>query len=280
MDDAADTDDGFTALDATPDSFHPCTRTNPFSLFSCNTRGPRFVWVGCGCERAHWLETAELMGIMMRSELSREAGRRWLIFALLPFLLATLGVSSSLAQNNRSALTNRSPTIAVRLEPAKTTIHWMLPSTLHTVHGTFSLKWGELRLNPETGKAEGEIVVDATSGQSGNSSRDSKMHREVLQSAKYPEISFRASAFTGKLPKEGQANMQVQGTLTLHGADHPLTLPITAELSGNHWKATCAFSVPYVNWGLKNPSNFLLKVKKEVQIEIESSGTINSENPQ
>jgi hypothetical protein len=30
------------------------------------------------------------------------------------------------------------------------------------------------------------------------------------------------------------------------------------------------FNVPYVEWGMKNPSNFVLKVKDTVEIEIKA----------
>ena len=54
----------------------------------------------------------------------------------------------------------------------------------------FKLKHGALQLDP-AGKISGEIVVDATSGDSGSGMRDRKMHKEVLESERYPEISFR-----------------------------------------------------------------------------------------
>ena len=60
--------------------------------------------------------------------------------------------------------------IALTFEPAQTKVNYMVESTLHTVHGTFQLKRGNLRLDLASGKAEGELVVDAASGNSGNSS--------------------------------------------------------------------------------------------------------------
>lgn len=164
--------------------------------------------------------------------------------------------------------------ISVTLDPAKTVVHWILPTTLHTVHGTFVLKRGELRLDPATGKAAGEIVVDATSGKSGNDSRDSKMHRDVLESAKYSDISFRPESFSGSIPPSGNSTIRLIGTFTLHGADHPMTMPVQVSFSENSWTATSSFSVPFLEWGLKNPSTFLLKVKPDVQIEFESAGSL------
>src|SRR5450759_5728414 len=75
--------------------------------------------------------------------------------------------------------------ITVNLDPAQTKIEWTLGATMHTVHGTFKLKRGSVTFDPRSGAASGEIVVDATSGERDNQSRDKKLHKEVLQSQDY-----------------------------------------------------------------------------------------------
>jgi hypothetical protein len=47
-------------------------------------------------------------------------------------------------------------------------VEYKLGAVLHTVEGTFALKRGHFSFDPESGRAAGELVVDATSGQSGN----------------------------------------------------------------------------------------------------------------
>ena len=69
--------------------------------------------------------------------------------------------------------------MALQLDPQHTTINFTLGDVLHTVRGTFQLKRGALQLDPASGKLNGEIVVDAKSGQSGNGMRDRKMHRPL-----------------------------------------------------------------------------------------------------
>src|SRR5271165_5821047 len=80
----------------------------------------------------------------------------------------------------------RAQEIALSVDPTQSKVHWSVDSTLHMVHGTFTLKSGAMHFEPESGKAGGEIVVLATSGESGDNSRDAKMHKEVLESGKYP----------------------------------------------------------------------------------------------
>jgi polyisoprenoid-binding protein YceI len=62
-----------------------------------------------------------------------------------------------------------------QLDPAQTAVKFTLGDVLHTVHGTFQLKSGELQFEPASGKISGQIVVDAKSGESGSGMRDRKM---------------------------------------------------------------------------------------------------------
>jgi polyisoprenoid-binding protein YceI len=166
--------------------------------------------------------------------------------------------------------------IVLTLDPAQSRLHWTVDSTMHTVHGTFALKSGIVHLDPETGKAGGQIVVFAPSGESGNSSRDRRMHKEILETAKYPDVVFRPTQVEGKVSQSGASDVKLSGVFSIHGADHDLTAQVHAELTGDRWMGTSKFEVPYVEWGIKNPSNFLLKVKPVVIVELEMSGDIKA----
>src|SRR5437899_11961523 len=93
--------------------------------------------------------------------------------------------------------------IILGIDPSQTKVHWTLESTVHTVHGSFTFKKGNLQVDTSTGKASGEIIVDATSGNSGNDGRDRKMHKDVLESARYSEIIFRPDHVDGKISPQG-----------------------------------------------------------------------------
>ena len=160
------------------------------------------------------------------------------------------------------------------LDPAQSTVHWTVDSSLHTVHGTFNIKSGRVHFDPRTGKAGGEVVVFATSGESGSDKRDARMHKEILESARYPEVVFRPSQVEGEVLPSGACDIKLHGTFSIHGADHELVAPVHAELTADHWKGNATFEVPYVAWGIKDPSNFLLKVKKVVNVEIDMSGPV------
>jgi polyisoprenoid-binding protein YceI len=168
----------------------------------------------------------------------------------------------------------RAQEMTVELDPDNTRIEFTVPATLHTVHGTFALKTGTVHFNLSTGSASGVVVVDATSGDSGNKGRDHKMHEEILESQRYPEITFTPTNISGKLGLGGNSSVQVEGILRLHGTDHPLTLTVPINMQGQSLSAQAHIVIPYVAWGLKNPSTFMLHVNEKVDIDISTPGRV------
>jgi polyisoprenoid-binding protein YceI len=161
----------------------------------------------------------------------------------------------------------------LELNPAKTEIGFTVSDTLHTVHGTFKLKRGSIRFDPETGKASGEIVIDVPSGASGSGMRDKRMHKDILESQKYPEAVFIPDKLDGRLAAQGPSEVDVHGTFRIHGADHDITLHFKVVADGDKFAASTQFAIPYVQWGMKNPSNFLLKVGDKVEMDIKAALT-------
>jgi polyisoprenoid-binding protein YceI len=161
---------------------------------------------------------------------------------------------------------------ALDLDPARTAVHFTLKTSLHTVHGTFRLKRGTVSFNPQTRELSGFLVVDATSGESGNNGRDAKMHREILESQKYPEITFAPLQAEGEVQPQGVSQVQVRGTFRLHGQDHEIVIPVALRLAGSELTLDSDFSIPYLSWGLKNPSTFILRAGDTVQLNIHATG--------
>ena len=163
----------------------------------------------------------------------------------------------------------------LRLEftSANTAINFTLGDILHTVHGSFKLKQGEEEYNFANSTVHGQLVIDATSGESGNHSRDHKMHKEILESARYPTITFRPDKVEGMAAPIGTSTVQVHGIFSIHGTDHELTMPVRVEVFPDHWVADTHFTVPYVKWGIKNPSTFVLRVSESVEIDVHATGT-------
>lgn len=164
--------------------------------------------------------------------------------------------------------------MTLELDPANTKVGFTLSDVLHTVHGTFTLKVGTIHFNPSSGSASGLVVVDVKSGQSGNSSRDRKMHEDILQSEQYPDATFTPTKMSGAFSPQGSSEIQVDGTFRLHGSDHPITLLIPLQISGSTVNFKTQMVLPYVRWGMKNPSTFVLRVSDKVDLDIAASGRL------
>jgi polyisoprenoid-binding protein YceI len=160
-----------------------------------------------------------------------------------------------------------------RVDPAQSSVKFTLGDVLHTVHGTFKLKQGDMQVELG-GKVSGQIVVDAASGDSGSGMRDRKMNKEILESARYPEIAFRPDRIDGAVRSSGKSSVTIHGMFNIHGADRDITVPAQVEASGEQWTATVHFTVPYQKWGMKNPSTLFLRVSDTVEIDLVASGTV------
>lgn len=171
--------------------------------------------------------------------------------------------------------------IFVNLDPAAVAIHWTLNTNIHIVHGTFKLKSGSFTVDPATGNASGLIVVDATSGESGDESRDKRMHNAILESAKYPVITFRPTHVDGKIDLSSGGTVTVHGIFNLHGQDHPLDLTVNLHPQGSAVALATHFTVPFVAWGLKDPSTFIFRTDKQVTIDVDATftPTVDSSHP-
>jgi polyisoprenoid-binding protein YceI len=195
-----------------------------------------------------------------------DAGRvRWICSFLLAIAFVVASAPALRAQES-----------VITLDPATTQIDFTLAATLHTVHGTFKLKGGEIRWDPVTGHVSGAIVIDATSGNTDNTSRDKNMHTDILESAKFPEITFTPTQIKGAIPNQGTSQIDVSGVIRLHGQDHDATLTFAVQpgTSGS-LQASTQLAVPYIKWGLKNPSTFLLHVGDTVNVDIHSTARIS-----
>ena len=140
------------------------------------------------------------------------------------------------------------------------------------------VKEGTLRLDVASGKISGRIVVDVKSGNTGDGEHDRSMHQDVLESARFPEAVFSPNRLTGQLALEGQSEVGVRGVLRIHGQDHDVTLPAKVSVENSRFTATSHLSIPYVKWGMKDPSTFLLHVNETVEVEMRVAGTIREDS--
>ena len=123
-------------------------------------------------------------------------------------------------------------------------------------------------------RAGGEIDVDATSGSSGLRVRDHRMKDAILETQKFPRIQFVPRRVDAHVEADGRFQAKLRGVLTLHGTEHEMTIDAEGHLNDQQVDATCAFSIPYVEWGLADPSLPLLSVSKVVEIRVTTAGHV------
>jgi polyisoprenoid-binding protein YceI len=181
----------------------------------------------------------------------------------LPFLSA----SCALAQQQ-----------SFKIDPQLSEVAFTLGDVLHTVHGVFHVQSGEVDFDPAASKISGSVVVAAGSGKSGNETRDKRMSKDILDVPHFAEISFVPRSYQGSIAPSGDSTLQVTGVFILHGMPHDLTVAAQIHVDGTSCTVQAHFAVPYVKWGLKDPSTFVLRVGKEVEIALTLKGRVSPLN--
>ena len=160
------------------------------------------------------------------------------------------------------------------VDPGTSHIAFSLGATGHDVHGTFHVQSGAVDFDRTAATISGSVAVAADSGASGNTGRDQKMHNDLLDVANFAQITFAPKSYQGTIAPSGDSQIQVSGVFTLHGMPHNITVPVQIHIDGANLIAKAHFTVPYVQWGLKDPSVFVLKVAKEVGIDVTLAGLL------
>jgi polyisoprenoid-binding protein YceI len=161
------------------------------------------------------------------------------------------------------------------VNPDSSEVKMTLKTTHELVNGTFHVQSGSIEFDRGTPRMSGTVVVLAGSGKTGNGSRDKKMNKDILEVEKYATVSFQLKSYAGPIAPSGDSTIQVTGIFTLLGAPHEITVPVLVHLDGAGATARAHFVVPYVQWGLKNPSFLIWKADNDVAIDLNLVGTIS-----
>lgn len=161
------------------------------------------------------------------------------------------------------------------VNPDASKVAFALGGNAHHVDGNFHVQSGSIDFDRSAQTISGSVVVGAGSGNSGDQGRDKKMNTDVLDVAHFAEISFVPKSYQGTVAASGDSTIQVTGVFTLHGTPHDLTAPMQIHIDGASLTAKTHFTIPYVQWGLKDPSIFVLKVAKVVDIDLTLAGNLS-----
>jgi polyisoprenoid-binding protein YceI len=162
------------------------------------------------------------------------------------------------------------------VNPDACEVKMTLKTTHELVNGTFHIQSGSIEFDRRAQTISGSVVVAAGSGKTGNDSRDKKMNKDILKVDQYTTVSFAPKTYTGTIAPSGDSTIQVSGVFTLIGIAHDLTIPMQIHMDGSKAMARAQFVVPYVQWGLKNPSFLIWKAENDVEMDVNLVGQISN----
>lgn len=161
------------------------------------------------------------------------------------------------------------------LDPDASEVKITLKTTHEVVNGTFHIQSGSIECDPSAPVMSGSVVVLAGSGKTGNGARDKKMDKDVLDVGQHPTVSFEPKTYTGALAPAGDSNLQVTGIFTLLSTPHEITIPMLVHIEGTTATVKAHFTVPYIQWGLKDPSFMWWKADKDVAVDLVLAGRLS-----
>ena len=162
------------------------------------------------------------------------------------------------------------------VNPDASDVKMKLNTTHEVVNGTFHIQSGSIEFDRSNSKMSGSVAVLAGSGKTGNDSRDKKMNKDILKVDQYTTVSFVPKTYTGTIAPSGDSTIQVSGVFTLLGNPHDLTIPMQIHMDGSKATARAQFVIPYVQWGLKNPSFMFWKAENDVAMDLNLVGQVSN----
>ena len=120
---------------------------------------------------------------------------------------------------------------------------------------------------------QSEITVDLRGLTSDRDRRDGYVQRNTLETARFPEATFRITAIDGlgwPLPTSGAHPFTISGDLTIHGTTRPVTWKVMSVASDSGFTGTATTQFTFEQLELKKPSVMMvLSVDDQIGLEID-----------
>jgi polyisoprenoid-binding protein YceI len=139
---------------------------------------------------------------------------------------------------------------------------------LLTVHGTFRLNAGRVRICGDLAGCTVTASVAAGSYASGNGTRDEHvLSARLLDAASYPEITFTGA---GTRAGDDGAGWVVPGSVTAHGTTQPVDVHVTeARLEGGTVRFRATATLDRLSFGI---TSMKVRVGRTVNLVIDAVG--------
>ena len=115
-----------------------------------------------------------------------------------------------------------------------------------------------------------DITANLLTLESDDDRRDGQLQRQALETAQFPEATFRLTApiDLGELPSDGETvSATATGELTLHGVTKSVDIPIQARLSGDVVTVTGSIEIQFADYDIEQPTSMIV-------LSIEDHGTM------
>lgn len=196
---------------------------------------------------------------------------------LLATIIAALGlaVAGAVPQGLAAPATAQRFTIV----PGESSVTYRVDETLfnegnrlQTAVGTTTAVSGQIivdRTRPANSRI-GPITIDISQFKSDSERRDNAIRQRWLESAKYPNAVFTATAIEG-LPTTYQNGreipVEITGNLKIRDVTRPTTWAVTITLNGNTLVVTGMTDIKMTDFGFDPPAIFFLKTENDVRLE-------------
>ena len=113
------------------------------------------------------------------------------------------------------------------------------------------------------------VVVDPGEAEKDrNEVQSTMLGDKVLDSARYPQIQFTSSGVRSVTQKEDVTELQIEGTLRLHGVEKLVSIPVRLRMTGGNLTADGELPLLQSNYGIApiKVGGFAVRVKDKLKI--------------
>jgi polyisoprenoid-binding protein YceI len=118
---------------------------------------------------------------------------------------------------------------------------------------------------------EATFEVDMTTFESDESRRDGQFEGRIMETDEFPTATFvlTTPVELGAVPADGEEVVaEVTGDLTLHGVTRPVTIPLTAKLTGSTFAVDGSVTIAFADYEIDDPSGGPASVGDDGELEV------------
>lgn len=152
-------------------------------------------------------------------------------------------------------------------------IKFVSKAPVESFEGKTSAVSGRLALDPDSGGLlDLRVVVDMATLDTGIKMRNGHMRKNHLHTDEFPTATFAGGEIVsgdGPLPAQGELELVVEGTLTLHGVEREVRIPVTLSREGDAVRVRCEFQVRLSDYEIPRPRFLIMKLGEEQRIVVD-----------